>query len=110
MIEKMIKGLHPTMTEYKEAVDKQKERIAHEKWSNTIEMIYAANGVTETHLRDGSIQYLKDGKTWTKKSELTYEAQIAKMNRFVEKRSRNSHSYRVNSDGRLEDVIITEDP
>jgi len=110
MIEKMIKGLHPTMTEYKDAVEKQKEKIAHEKWSNSVEMIYAANGVTETHFRDGSIQYLKDGKTWIKKSKLTYTDQILKMNKFVEKRSRSSHSYKVNSDGRLEDVIITEDP
>tara|TARA_R110000751_G_scaffold92723_1_gene181304 strand:+ start:1793 stop:2125 length:333 start_codon:yes stop_codon:yes gene_type:complete len=110
MIERMIKGLHPTMTEYKASVEKQRQKLAHEKWANSIEMIYAANSVTETHFRDGRIEYLKDGKTWTKESDLTYKAQIDKMNRLVEKRSRKSHSYRINSDGRLEDVIITEDP
>jgi len=106
----MIKGLHPTMSEYKEAVDKQKQKLAYEKWSNSVEMIYAANSVTETHYRDGRVEYLKGGESWIEKSKLTHTDQINKMNKHVNKESRKSHSYSINSDGRLEDVIITEDP
>ena len=102
------------MTQYSKDVENQRDRLAYEKWSNIVKMIYYHHGVTETHYNDGRIKYETDlalpGVRW-KKSEKSYEELLIQMKKEKGTRNRQysgAHSYKINKDGRLEDVIIWE--
>ena len=67
------------MTEYSKLVEKQKEKLAVEKWCKKANMLIAQNGVIETHYNDGRIKYQSEGKTWTKCPNKTYQELLIEM-------------------------------
>lgn len=69
------------MTEYIKLVEKQKEKLELEEWSNRANMIIVQNGTVETHYNSGRIKYQSDGKTWTKCPNKSYTELLSEMQR-----------------------------
>ena len=64
------------MTQYDEAVEKQRRINAAEAWAKTIKQIYAHDGIIETHYYSGDINYEENtpkGKKWTVKGNMNKE-------------------------------------
>ena len=64
------------MTQYDEAVERQRRINAAEIWAKQIKQIYGHDGIVETHYYNGDIHYEENtpkGKKWTVKGNMNKE-------------------------------------
>ena len=72
------------MTEYTDAVEKQRIKNDAEVWGKGIKYIHANNGIIETAFNNGDIQYDRDGRiSWHREKPTRFETLIDKFQRAL---------------------------
>jgi hypothetical protein len=74
-----------TMTQFTNRVERQKQRLALEKWSKEVKQLYAHDGMIETWYNNGDIHYEENkpkGRKWIVYAKQTKDELIGEFNRF----------------------------
>tara|TARA_R100001443_G_scaffold95124_1_gene101596 strand:+ start:228 stop:485 length:258 start_codon:yes stop_codon:yes gene_type:complete len=73
------------MTQYKDRVAEQKERLAAEAWGKQVKYLHAYNGILEVAYNNGEKHFeeTKSGRKWQTGIDYDKDSLVEKFNRFM---------------------------